>query len=85
VRLIGAELATSYVTGSDAAAMLFEQLQAEPGERPCLAVYGPGGAIDVPGLIREPRFARFLPRVSDARQAAVFPCPTHRCRVRVAI
>jgi hypothetical protein len=84
VTLSGAELATSYVTGSDAAPMPFEQLQSEPGERRCLTVYRSGGGMEFPDLRSDVRFARFLPRVLDDKPAAVFPFPLHHCRVRVA-
>lgn len=82
--LIGVELATNYVTASDAAELLFEHPASEPGERPCLAVCRGGDAIEVPDLRSDVRFARFLARVSDARLAAVFPLPLRPCCVRVA-
>jgi diguanylate cyclase (GGDEF)-like protein len=83
VTLIGADLHPRYVTASDDSALLFERLQSELGEGPCLAVYESGGAIEVSDLSTETRFPRFSPRAFDAGLAAVFTFPLHHGDLRL--
>jgi diguanylate cyclase (GGDEF)-like protein len=77
VTLIAPGLEPRYVAASNAEALLFEKLQTELGEGPCLAAYHTGEAISAPDLNHEKRFPRFAPRALDAGLRAVFTFPLH--------
>jgi diguanylate cyclase (GGDEF)-like protein len=64
-----------YVAASNDQALLFEQLQTELGEGPCMAAYETGRPISVPDLDVEERFPRFVPRALQEGMAAVFTFP----------
>lgn len=64
-----------YVAASNAEALLFEQLQTDLGEGPCVMAYQIGEAVSVPDLLEETQFPRFGPRALDAGLAAVFTFP----------
>ena len=65
-----------YIAASDAAALVFEQLQSDIGEGPCLATFETGDAVTVPDL-RVPSASHG----SDRRRSAVaLPwCSPFRC------
>jgi diguanylate cyclase (GGDEF)-like protein len=65
------------VAASNSSALLFEQLQTELGEGPCLTAFYGGTAVSVPDLGHEDRFPRFTPRALEAGLAAVFAFPLH--------
>jgi diguanylate cyclase (GGDEF)-like protein len=75
VTLISADLEPRYVAASDESALLYERLQTELGEGPCLAAYRCGEAISVPDLRREDRFPVFTPRALESGLTAVFTFP----------
>jgi diguanylate cyclase (GGDEF)-like protein len=76
VTLISAGLDPRYVAASNGSALLFEQLQSELGEGPCLAAYHTGQAISVPDLRAElQRFPNFSPAALEAGLIAVFTFP----------
>lgn len=64
-----------YLAASNGAAMRFERLQSELSEGPCLAAYRTDGAVAVPDLRTDPRFAVFGPRAVADGLAAVFAFP----------
>ena len=75
VTLIAPDLEPRYVAASDASALLYEKLQTELGEGPCLAAYTTGAAIAIPDLKCEERFPAFTPRALASGLAAVFTFP----------
>ena len=78
VSLIGADNKPRYIAASDASALLFEHVQSELGEGPCLAAYASAEAVSVPDLAADERFPRFAPAALDAGLAAVFTFPLGR-------
>ena len=64
-----------YIAASDESALLYEQLQAELGEGPCLLAYDSGEAVSVADLRKETRFPAFTSRALDAGLKAVFTFP----------
>jgi diguanylate cyclase (GGDEF)-like protein len=64
-----------YVAASDESALLYEKLQTELGQGPCLAAFGSDKAISVPDLRLEKRFPLFSPRALESGLAAVFTFP----------
>ncbi len=78
VSLIGADNKSRYIAASDASALLFEQVQSDLGEGPCLAAYASAAAVSVPDLAADERFPRFAPAALDAGLAAVFTFPLGR-------
>lgn len=77
VRLISPGSEPRYVAASNAAALRYEKLQTELGERPCLPGLPHGRTRSVPDLRSEDRFPRFAPRALDAGLTAVFTFPLH--------
>lgn len=75
VTLIAPGLEPRYVAASNAAALLYEKLQTELREGPCLAAYNGGVAVSVADLRDEDRFPRFTPRALAAGLRAVFTFP----------
>ena len=64
-----------YIGASDASALLYEKLQTELGEGPCLLAYTTGAAVEVPELRDEQRFPNFTPRALAEGMRAVFTFP----------
>ncbi len=64
-----------YIGASDASALLYEKLQTELGEGPCLLAYTTGAAVAVPELLVEQRFPNFTPRALAEGMRAVFTFP----------
>ena len=81
VTLISPGLDPRYVAASDGSALLFEKLQTELGEGPCLEAYETGEAVVVPDLNTERRFPHFAPRALDAGLTAVFTFPMRHAEV----
>jgi diguanylate cyclase (GGDEF)-like protein len=81
VTLISPGLDPRYVAASDGSALLFEKLQTELGEGPCLEAYETGEAVLVPDLNTERRFPHFSPRALDAGLTAVFTFPMRHADV----
>jgi diguanylate cyclase (GGDEF)-like protein len=77
VTLIAPDLIPHYVTASSDSALVFEKLQSDLGEGPCLAAYDSGDAIGVPDLRLDSRFPRFSPQALAAGLGAVFTFPMH--------
>ena len=75
VTLIAAEQVPHYVAASDPSALMYERLQTELGEGPCLAAFQTGEAISVPDLRVEDRFPEFGPRALAAGLSAAFTFP----------
>ncbi len=75
VTLISPGVGPQYVAASDESALLFEALQTELGEGPCLAAYHTGEAVAVSDLRDEQRFPNFAPRALGAGLGAVFTFP----------
>ncbi len=75
VTLITSGAEPRYVAASDRSALLFEQLQTELGEGPCLAAYRTGVAVSVPDLAKDRQFPTFGPRAAEAGLRAVFTFP----------
>jgi diguanylate cyclase (GGDEF)-like protein len=69
-----------YVAASDESALIYERLQTELGEGPCLAAYETGEAVAVPDLRAEPRFPQFTARALAAGLAAVFTFPLRNAK-----
>ena len=61
VTLISAGNAPQYIAASDESAMLFERLQTELSDGPCMWAYQRGEAISVPDLAADSRFPQFGP------------------------
>ena len=75
VTLIAPGEAPLYVAASDDAARLFEQLQTELVEGPCLEAYRRNIAVSVPDLACDGRFPSFAERALAQELAAVFTFP----------
>ncbi|MEY2476894.1 MAG: two-component system, cell cycle sensor histidine kinase and response regulator CckA [Actinomycetota bacterium] len=75
VTLIAPEGRPRYVAGSSDAAHLYQRLQSELGEGPCLTAYETGASIAVTDLRGETPFPTFSAAALDAGLAAVFSFP----------
>jgi diguanylate cyclase (GGDEF)-like protein len=75
VTLISPREHPRHIGASDASALLYEELQTELGEGPCLLAYTTGEAVEVPDLREEQRFPSFTPRALTAGMRAVFTFP----------
>lgn len=75
VTLISAGADPHYIAASNDSALLFEQLQSELGEGPCVLAYQEGEAVSVIDVRTEPRFPAFVPRALSAGLGAVFTFP----------
>ena len=75
VTLIDPRLDPHHVAASNASALLFEQLQSDLGEGPCVAAYSSGEAVAVPDLRNDDRFSRFRPPALANGMGAVFAFP----------
>ncbi len=75
VTLISSGRSPQYIAASDPSALLFEQLQTELGEGPCMLAYATGAAVEVPDLLQEQRFPTFTPRALADGMRAVFTFP----------
>src|SRR5665213_3192430 len=75
VTLISAGNAPQYIAASDESAMLFERLQTELRDGPCMWAYQRGEAISVPDLTADTRFPRFAPSAVASGLGAVFTFP----------
>ncbi|MDX6372739.1 MAG: hypothetical protein QOD98_1727 [Nocardioidaceae bacterium] len=75
VTLISPAADPRYVAASDESALLFERLQTELGEGPCLAAYATDGPISIPDLAEDERFPRFAERAYAEGLVAVFTFP----------
>ena len=64
-----------YVAASDESALLFERLQDELAQGPCVLAYETGEAVSSPDLAADRRFPRFGPAAAAAGLAAVFTFP----------
>jgi diguanylate cyclase (GGDEF)-like protein len=83
VTLISPGFEPRYVAASNPSALLYEKLQSEVGEGPCLEAYHTGRAISVPDMIAEDRFPQFGPRAWEAGLAAVFTFPLNHDDLRL--
>ena len=79
VTLISPGVEPRYIGSSNEAAFVFEKLQTELDEGPCLASYRSGEAVSVPDLALKGRLPTFVARALEAGLAAVF---TFRLRHR---
>jgi GGDEF domain-containing protein len=75
VTLIPSTTSSHDVAASDEAALLFEKLQTEMGEGPCLSAYRSGKAVAVPDLRGQHPYTAFGPAALAAGLAAVFTFP----------
>jgi diguanylate cyclase (GGDEF)-like protein len=75
VTLISAGNAPQYIAASDESAMLFERLQTELRDGPCMWAYESGEAISVSDLASDTRFPRFATSAIANGLAAVFTFP----------
>lgn len=66
-----------YVAASDADAMVFEQLQTDLAEGPCVESYTSGFPVTVADLVEDERFPIFGPAAAAAGLVAVFAFPLH--------
>lgn len=83
VTLITPSLEPRYVAASSPSALLYEKLQTELGDGPCLEAYTTGEAISIPDLDLEGRFLKFTPRALEAGLTAVFTFPLHHGDVQL--
>jgi diguanylate cyclase (GGDEF)-like protein len=75
VTLISAGNAPQYIAASDESAMLFERLQTELRDGPCMWAYERGEAIAVSDLAVDTRFPRFASSAAASGLGAVFTFP----------
>lgn len=75
VTLISSDLAPRFVSASDESALVYERLQTEVQEGPCLLAYTSDEAVLVPDLHSDSRFPRFTARALDEGLRAVFTFP----------
>jgi diguanylate cyclase (GGDEF)-like protein len=75
VTLISEDSDPHYVAASDESALLFEKLQTELGEGPCIEAFQSGTAVAVADLRDERRFPEFTRRALEAGLLAVFTFP----------
>ena len=83
VTLIAPGVQPRYIAASNNAALLFEQLQTELDEGPCLAAYHSGLAIAIPDLRVDDQFPVFAPRAVAGGLAAVFTFPLNHDETRL--
>ena len=83
VTLIAPGTQPRYVAASNDAALIFERLQTELDEGPCLAAYHSGLAVVIPDLGRDDRFPVFAPRALADGLAAVFTFPLNHDEMRL--
>ena len=77
VTLIGPGSGPRYVAASDETALLFERLQSDLAQGPCVLAYESGEAVSSPDLAADRRFPDFGPAATAAGLAAVFTFPLH--------
>ena len=77
VSLIEPDTAPRYVAASDDDALMFERLQSDLNEGPCLDAYRTGLPVAVPDLALCTDFPTFTPQALDAGLRAVFTMPLH--------
>ena len=75
VTLINSERAPHYVAASNPSALLYEQLQCELGNGPCLLAFDSDAAVAVPDLRADDRFPGFASVAIAGGLAAVFALP----------
>ncbi len=75
VTLIEEGSAPRYIAASNATALMFERLQTELDEGPCLAAFRSGEAVSSPDIRLEHRFPRFASRADRMGLGAVFTFP----------
>jgi diguanylate cyclase (GGDEF)-like protein len=75
VTLISEGNAPHYIAASDESAMLFERLQTELQDGPCVWAYESGEAVAIPDLAADTRFAQFGKSAVAGGLAAVFTFP----------
>jgi diguanylate cyclase (GGDEF)-like protein len=75
VTLISAGNAPQYIAASDESAMLFERLQTELRDGPCVSAYETGEAVSVPDLVADTRFPQFGASAIASGLRAVFTFP----------
>ena len=83
VTLIAPGTQPRYVAASNDAALIFERLQTELDEGPCLAAYHSGSAVEIPDLRVDDRFPAFAPRALADGLAAVFTFPLNHDDMRL--
>jgi diguanylate cyclase (GGDEF)-like protein len=83
VTLIFDELDPRYVAASNDSALIFEQLQTELGEGPCIAAHETGEAVLVADLTSEQRFPLFGAHALQAGLGAVFTFPLRHEEVKL--
>lgn len=77
VTLISPNSTPRYLAASSDAALLFEKLQTDFDEGPCVLAYRTGRAIAIPDLRPEKRFTNFTPRAIAEGLAAIFTFPLY--------
>ena len=75
VTLISAGTAPQYIAASDESAMLFERLQTELRDGPCMWAYETGEAVSVSDLAADLRFPQFVASAVASGLGAVFTFP----------
>jgi diguanylate cyclase (GGDEF)-like protein len=75
VSLIAPDLAPRFVASSDPRALLFERLQTDLGQGPCVTTYLTGEPVVVADVATEKRFPAFTPAAHEAGMGAVFTFP----------
>jgi diguanylate cyclase (GGDEF)-like protein len=75
VTLIDPGVSPRYVAASDESALLFERLQTDLAQGPCVLAFESGSAVAVPDLSVDDRFPEFGPAAVEAGLAAVFTFP----------
>jgi diguanylate cyclase (GGDEF)-like protein len=83
VTLISSWTSPHYVAASDPSALLFEQLQTELNEGPCLGAYRTDRAVVIADLRADDRFQLFGPRALELGLAAVFTFPLRQGHLRL--
>jgi len=77
VTLIGEEREPRFVAASDAAALVYERIQTETGQGPCVVAFDSGEPALVPDLSVDERFPAFTKAAQAAGLGAVFTFPLH--------
>lgn len=77
VTIITPGKAPRYIAASNDMALVYERLQTELGEGPCIQASESGKAVAVPDLRKDSRFPRFAGRALEAGLVAVFTFPLH--------
>jgi diguanylate cyclase (GGDEF)-like protein len=75
VTLISAGMAPRYIAASDEAALLFERLQTEIGQGPCITAYESGEAVSICDLSVDAQYPEFSPAAFASGLGAVFTFP----------